>query len=264
VSDAWPELSNRIRFDIKNSARVWNYWLGGNEHYQIDRDAGDQFLRYFPQMRTIALESRDFLARVVRYLAEEVGVRQFLDIGAGMPITPHTHEMAQTIAPDSKIVYVDNDPVVLTYARAWMNNTTPDGVIEYLDADVREPKQIIAGTRDILDYTQPIAILLIAVLGVSVPTATEMHSIIGELLAAVPPGSYLIVGDGIDTGDAQFRKACRRFGYHLRTLEEFRANFDGLDLIEPGLSLVHRWRKDAPDSYSEQKVNSYVGVGRKP
>src|SRR5262245_16281460 len=156
---------SKIRTDIPHSARIWNYWMGGKDNYEVDRVAGDAWIAVHPDIVTMAKQSRQFLIRVVRFLAGEAGMRQFLDIGTGLPTMQNTHEVAQQVAPESKIVYVDNDPMVLAHARALLVNTTPAGVTTYVDADFYDPDLIIADARNVLNFTQPVAVMFMGVLG---------------------------------------------------------------------------------------------------
>jgi hypothetical protein len=269
VSDEQPsEWMRRLPVDYfqkRSSARVWNYWLGGKDNYPVDRVAGDEFAELYPEIVIIAREVRQFLSRAVTYLTGEAGVRQFLDIGTGLPTVQNTHEVAQAVAPDSKIVYVDNDALVLAHARALLTNTTPEGVTTYVDADVRDPELIISDARNVLNFDQPIAVLLMGILGHAAPTFEEMRSILDRLMAAVPSGSYLVVTDGADIGDNGYREASEKHHYHLRTLDEFRACFEGLEVVEPGLVPINLWRPRQPDVGTIVPVHgSYATVGRKP
>jgi hypothetical protein len=253
-------------FHKKSSARVWDYWLGGTDNYQVDRAAGDEFTRLYPDIIDTAQHFRQFLTRAVGYLAGRAKVRQFLDIGTGLPGPPgirHTHEVAQSVAPTSKIVYVDNDPLVLLYASAWLSNTTPQGTTDYLHADVRDPDQLLAGARATLDFTRPVAVMLLGILGHAAQTFEQMYTITRALVDAVPSGSYLILGDGAETGHPGFREASRRHRYHLRRLDEFRACLIGLEIIEPGLVPVNHWRP-ATQIAARTALRSFVAVARKP
>jgi hypothetical protein len=252
-------------FRRPSSARVWDYWLGGKDNYPIDRAAGDEVVRLYPEILTVARESRKLLIRVVRYLAGEAGVRQFLDIGTGLPTVQNTHQVAQAAAPDSKIVYVDNDPLVLAHARALLTNTTPQGVTTYVHADVHDPELIISDARNVLNFNRPIAVMLLGILGHAAITFEEMRSIIGRLMAATSSGSYLVVADGADLDLEGHREAAGIRGYHLRTLDEFRACFEGLELVSPGLVPHNHWRPVLTViGATPEPVSSYVAVGRKP
>jgi hypothetical protein len=267
------QLSDRVRlpeeyFRKPSSARVWNYWLGGKDNYPIDREVADAVVAVNSQVPVMARQCRQFLIRVVRFLAGEAGIRQFLDIGTGLPNEQNTHEVAQAVAPDSKIVYVDNDPLVLAHARALLTNTTPEGVTTYLHADVREPETIIADARNVLNFTQPVAILLLGILGHAAPEFSAARSIIGRLMDAVPSGSYLVLLDGVDV-DPTYREGVRKQAelghpYQLRTIEQFTEYFDGLELVDPGLLAVTQWRPNSIDIGVTTHNDAYGAVGRKP
>jgi S-adenosyl methyltransferase len=260
-----PDLESKIDTSRKHSARVWNYWLGGKDNYPVDRAAGDEYAALYPEIIDIARDDRQFLRRCVTYLAGEVGIRQFLDIGTGLPTVQSTHEIAQSIAPESKIVYVDNDPLVLAHARALLTNTTPEGVTTYIDADVREPELIISDARNVLNFNLPIAVLLMGILGHAAPTADQMRSILDRLMAAVPSGSYLAITDGVDIGHQGYREASALHAYHLRTRDEFLACFEGLEVLDPGLVVINMWRPDDVDFGNNQpRHGAHAIVGRKP
>jgi hypothetical protein len=255
----------KIDNTVPHSARIWNYWLGGKDHYAVDREAGDKYTKVFPQVADIARHGRYFLSRVVRYLAGEAGIRQFLDIGTGLPAVDNTHEVAQRIAPDCKIVYVDNDPLVLAHARALLTSC-PDGACDYIDADVRQPDSIFAGARRTLDLDQPFAVLLMGVLG-HIGDDGEAAAIVGRLVHALPPGGFLSLYDSIDTGRAH-TEAARGYAdtgavpYHLRSPSQIASLLDGLELIEPGLVPITQWRPD-PSPFPPPELPSIGAVGRK-
>jgi hypothetical protein len=248
---------------VPHSARIWNYWLGGKDNYAVDREAGDQYREIFPGIAVVARTSRAFLTRAVRYLAGEAGIRQFLDIGTGLPTADNTHQVAQRVAPESRIVYVDNDPLVLAHARALLTSS-PEGATEYLDADLRDPAAILDAAADLLDFKRPIALMLMGIMGHF--TDEEAYPIVSRLLAGLPSGSYFALYDGADTNEA-FNEAQRGYNesgavpYYLRSPEQFARFFEGLELVEPGVVPVPHWRPD-PDS-APVEIYSYCGVGRK-
>jgi O-methyltransferase involved in polyketide biosynthesis len=253
---------------VPHSARIWNYWLGGKDNYPVDRAAGEQFRDAFPGIVDVTRASRRFLTRAVRYLAGEASIRQFLDIGTGLPTADNTHQVAQRVAPDSRIVYVDNDPVVLTHARALLTST-PQGFTSYVDADLRDPDKILEAAGRTLDFTQPIALMLLGILGHV--TDDEARSIVKRLLDALPSGGYLALYDGTNTNPAgvEAQERYNRSGavpYHLRSPEQIAGFFDGLDLVEPGVVSVSRWRPDPADAAGglPAEVDAFGGVGRKP
>jgi hypothetical protein len=267
-----PPTAPLVRTEIPHSARIWNYWMGGKDNYAVDRIAGDAGIQVWPGITAMAVQSRQFLIRVVRYLAGEAGLRQFLDIGTGLPTMQNTHEVAQGIAPESSIVYVDNDPLVLTYARALLTDTTDEGVTTYVDSDFNDPGQIIADARNVLNFRRPIAVMFMGVLG-HAPTTETMHSIVAELVDAVPPGSYLALWDGTDDsqGYVDLCEAYTRTGgapYHPRTRAEIRACFDGLEMVDPGFVPITHWRSDDAEVGTQpdapESISAFGAVARKP
>jgi hypothetical protein len=258
------EPAPKIDSSVPHSARVWNYWLGGKDNYAADRTVGDQVRQMYPEIVDIAQASRAFLIRSVRFLAAEAGIRQFLDIGTGLPTAGNTHEVAQAIAPDARIVYVDNDPLVLVHARALLTSTDL-GATEYIDADVRDPDTILAEAGRTLDFTRPIALMMLGILGNVLDTG-EARAIVRRLVDAVPPGSYLVVNDGTDTVEAGVESAEVRGDagdpYCLRSPEMIARFFDGLELLEPGVVSTPLWRPDPGSVPSELGVA--CGVARKP
>jgi O-methyltransferase involved in polyketide biosynthesis len=260
------DFVSKLDTGVPHSARVWNYWLGGEDNFAADRATGDQVLRVYPEIVEVARASRAFLARAVRHLAGEVGIGQFLDIGTGLPTADNTHEVAQRVAPSARIVYVDNDPLVLTHARALLTSS-PQGATDYLDADLRDPDEILRGAAGTLDLTRPVAVMMLGVLGY-VASYDEARSIVRRLVDAVCPGSYLVINDGTEASaaDVEANRTARQAGlpYHLRSREQFAGFFDGLELVEPGVVSTPRWRPDvgAVDDYAELAV--FCGVGRKP
>lgn len=259
--------SPRIDTTVPHSARIWNYWLGGKDNYAVDRAAGDAYLKAFPQIIEVARHGRYFLARAVRYLAGEAGIRQFIDIGTGLPTVDNTHEVAQRVSPDSKIVYCDNDPLVLAHARALLTSTA-DGACDYVDADLRDPDTILTAAARTLDLREPVAVIMLGILG-HIPDDDQAAGAVGRIRDAIAPGSYLVIADSIETGEAHIEAAegyatTGAVPYHLRRREQIAHFFDGLDLVEPGLVAVTRWRPD-PSPFDESPDLPTVGaVGRKP
>jgi len=256
-----------IDHTVPHSARIWNYWLGGKDNFQADRDAGDQFLAIYPEQRDKARACRHFIYRAVRYLAVEEGVRQFLDIGTGLPTASNTHEVAQQFAPESKIVYVDNDPLVLAHARALLTSS-PEGETNYIDADLHDPEAVLAEAARTLDFDRPIALLLIGVLG-HIAEYDEARSILRRLLAALPSGSFLVESDGTDTSDAYLAalesyKDNGGVPYNTRTPEQIAGYYEGLEMVEPGVVPIPDWHPDETVFGSTLDVDEMGGVGRKP
>jgi S-adenosyl methyltransferase len=254
---------------VPHSARIWNYWLGGKDNFAVDRAAGDAWAATFPGVRDIARASRSFLTRSIHYLAAEAGIRQFLDIGTGLPTADNTHQVAQRVAPEARIVYVDNDPLVLAHARALLTST-PEGATAYIHADLRDPDKILAEAAETLDFTKPIALILSGVLG-HVVDIGEARSIVRGLMAALPSGSYLSLNDGTSVvGGDQVEQATQDYNesgalpYVQRTPEEIASFFDGLELVPPGVVSCPRWRPDPGPGDPPAEVDAFGGVGRKP
>jgi hypothetical protein len=260
------ERAPKFDSSVPHSARVWNYWLGGRDNYAADRAVGDQVREMYPEIVEIARASRAFLVRSVRYLAAEAGVRQFLDVGTGLPTANNTHEVAQAVAPDARIVYVDNDPLVLVHARALLTSTEP-GATDYVEADVRDPDKILREAARTLDFTQPVALMMLGILGNVLDTA-EAHAIVCRLVDAVPSGSYLVVNDGTDTVEAGVESAQVRGDagdpYCLRSPDLIARFFDGLELLEPGVVSTPRWRPDPDPAGVPAELGVACGVARKP
>ncbi len=250
---------------VPHSARIWNYWLGGRDNYEVDRIAGDQYKEIFPGIVDVARNSRYFLVRVVRYLAGEADVRQFLDIGTGLPTVDNTHEVAQRAAPPCRIVYVDNDPLVLAHARALLTST-PEGACDYVNADLSDPPAVLSAAATMLDFSQPIALMLMGIMGHS--PDEQAYPIVRRLLDGLPSGSYLALYDGADVNDA-FNEAQRGYNasgavpYYLRSPDRIGQFFDGLDLVEPGVVPVPQWRPDLSPLGAAANVYAYGGAGRK-
>jgi len=247
-----------------SSARVWNYLLGGKDNFAIDREIGEQIKQAFPQIVVVAQEQRKFLVRAVTFLAGTAGIRQFLDIGTGLPTANNTHEVAQRIAPESRIVYVDNDPLVLVHARALLNST-PEGTTDYIDSDVENPEKILTGAARTLDFSKPIALTMLGILG-NVADYDEARSIVRRLVDAVPSGSYLAISDGTNTSReiVEGQRIANQGGhpYHLRSPEQIAGYFEGLELVEPGVVTLPHWRPDVDPP--PPPMDGYCGVARKP
>src|SRR5499425_481519 len=224
----------KIDVTVPHSARVWNYWLGGKDNYEIDRKVGAQVARLYPGIRATARASRALQIRVIGYLAAEAGIRQFLDVGTGLPTADNTHQVAQRVAPEARVVYVDNDPLVLAHARALLTST-PEGATAYIHADLRDPATITAEAAKTLDFTQPIALILSGILG-HVTDTNEARSIVHNLMDALPSGSYLSLNDGTNVISKGFEQAQQGYNqsgalpYVLRAPEEIASFFDGLEL----------------------------------
>nr|WP_044888091.1 MULTISPECIES: SAM-dependent methyltransferase [Frankia] len=277
----WSESPTAPRVDLKteqpHSARIYDYLLGGKDNFPADREAAEQVIVGFPQIRTTARQNRYFMARAVRYLAGEAGITQFLDIGTGIPTSPNLHEIAQEIVPAARVVYADNDPIVLVHARALLTSS-PAGRTTYLDVDLRDVETILtsAELHDTLDLTRPVALSLIGILHFF-PDEVDPYAIVARLLDALPAGSFLALTHGTpDFAPAESEQGAQAYRAHgvavqLRRREEVARSFDGLDLVDPGLRVVHRWRPDGDvdvdvdvdESLTHTQVGVYGAIGRK-
>jgi hypothetical protein len=253
---------------VAHVARVYNYWLGGKDYFAADRAAGEQAIKAFPDIVLSARANRAFLARAVRFLAGEAGIRQFLDIGTGIPSANNTHEVAQSVAPDSRIVYVDNDPIVLTHARALLTSD-PAGGTDYIDADLREPEQILARAAQLLDYDRPVAVMLMAILQ-HLHEEDDPYQVVATLMGAMPPGSYLALSHPAKDIDAEaMAKMAESLNKMMAEKVTFRDRpavarfFDGLELIPPGMVQASKWRP-ATDAEAASPAALWAGVARKP
>ncbi|MBS2537846.1 SAM-dependent methyltransferase [Catenulispora sp. NF23] len=266
-----PEIPRLPRIDttVPQSARVWNYWLGGKDHYAVDREAGDQFAAVYPGIFDLARLSRYFLGRVIRHLAGEAGVRQFLDVGTGLPTADNTHEVAQRVNPEARIVYVDNDPLILAHANALLVGD-PRGATAYIEADLLDPDTIIAEARKTLDFDEPVALLLMQILGhvSNADDDAQARSVINRLMDALPAGSYLVISESSNTNELNAR-ACALYNesggapYYLRDPEQIADLFAGLELTEPGVVPIHEWRPDPNPFGQPADEGAWGGAGRK-
>ena len=260
------DIRSKIDTSVPHSARFWNYFLGGKDNYPADRAVGDQIAKVAPGLVDVARGTREFIIRSVTYLAGEVGIRQFLDIGTGLPTANNTHEVAQRVAPESRIVYVDNDPLVLAHARALLTSS-PEGATDYLDADLHDPETILREATRTLDFTKPVALMLMGILG-HVKDDEEVRSIIKRLLDAMPAGSYLAQNDGTDTSPEMVAAQDRynesgALPYYVRSPERIASFFDGLELVPPGVVRVTDWRPEI-GPHEIRHAECFGGVGRKP
>jgi hypothetical protein len=255
---------------VAHNARVWNYWLGGKDNFAADREAGDRVLTMFPGIVHVARADRAFLGRAVRFLAADAGIRQFLDIGTGLPTADNTHEVAQRIAPETRVVYVDNDPLVLTHARALLTSTPPS-VTAYIDADVHRPARIIETAAETLDFRQPVGVMMLGILNFVLDTG-EAATIVNHVMDAVPSGSYLVVSHPtLELGGEANAEAMRFWNDHAtppitaRSRAEISQFFAGLELLEPGLVPCTQWRPDPVDvGVPGLEVPHYGAVALKP
>ncbi|GCD48062.1 hypothetical protein GKJPGBOP_07858 [Streptomyces paromomycinus] len=260
---------DRIDTGTAHSARVYDYILGGKDHYAVDREAGDVMCEEWPALPVHMRANRKFMHRAARYLAREEGIGQFLDIGTGLPTSPNLHEVVQQVRPDARAVYVDNDPIVLTHARALLTGSA-EGRTAYVDADMRDPEAIIGSGQfqELLDLRQPVGLMIIGILHFILPP--DDHSLVRRLLEPLPAGSFLAMTIG--TADFAPREvnrvadeyARRGMPMKLRTKAEAEALFEGLDLVGPGLTQVHHWRPDADqERVDDRDIAMYGAVARK-
>jgi trans-aconitate methyltransferase len=256
-----------IDTSVAHPARIYDYWLGGKDNFAADREAGELALKAYPDLAQAVRSNRAFLARAVRYLTGEAGIRQFLDIGTGIPSSSNTHEVAQQEAPGSRIVYVDNDPIVLTHARALLTSTQ-QGACAYIQADLRDTGAILEQAAGTLDLGQPTALMLLAVLQF-IPDAEDPWTLVSRLVDALPSGSFLVISHPTDDFNPNRGESIQRYNERsadqatLRGEAETARFFAGLELVEPGLVPVARWRPDS-DLTASRPSSMWCGVARKP
>jgi len=270
-NDTQEDLMARVDTSVPVSARIWNYWMGGNDYYPVDKQAGDAYASLYSGVFDLARSCRSYLRRAVTYAAADAGVRQFLDCGSGLPSHDPTHEVAQRAAPDARVVYVDKDPLVLAHAQALLASN-PRGGTGYIEADLYDPGTLLSLARAKLDFTQPVAIMVMGVMGhIGNPDEDDdsvARSILDSLKEALPAGGYLIMYEGTNTSPAQ-EEALRQYNasgavpYYVRRPEQVIRFFGGLDVVEPGVVPIHEWRPD-PSTISPPVVPALGGVGRKP
>src|SRR5579875_419942 len=260
----------RIDTTVAHQSRIYDYLLGGKDNYAADREAAERALEAFPGLRAWARNNRASLSRAVRFLVAEAGIRQFLDIGTGLPTAENTHEVAQRLAPAARICYVDNDPTVLLHARALLTSH-PDGRCAYLDADFREPATILAGAAETLDLSQPVAVMLLAILHV-IPDSDDPQGVIARIMAALPSGSYLVISHPASdlAGPGVADEIARRFNERMggvrsraRSRDEVARLFTGLELVPPGIVPTPQWRPE-PGASLPGGDPAYAGIARKP
>ncbi|MGK5531764.1 SAM-dependent methyltransferase [Streptomyces sp. URMC 129] len=267
ASSESPRVADRIDTSVPHSARFWNYLLGGKDNYEPDRQVGDYIKEHMPGLVDVARTSRHFLARAIHYLVVEEGIRQFLDVGTGLPTADNTHQVAQRAAADCRIVYVDNDPLVLAHARALLTSS-PEGATAYIDADVRDPVGIIEAAAETLDFDRPVALVLMGIMG-HIEDFAEAKSLIQRLLAPLAPGSFLVHYDGTNTSEQMVAAeeeyiASGAVPYYVRSPEQIEAAFEGLELVAPGVVRLPEWRPEFGELQGPAGVDAFGGVGRKP
>jgi hypothetical protein len=252
---------------VAHQARIYNYLLGGKDNYAADRAAAESALKTWPDIAFTARANRAFLRRVVRYLAGEAGIRQFLDIGTGIPTAGNTHEVAQEIAPETRVVYVDYDPIVLAHARALLTSHEA-GATDYIDADLRDTGTILTQAAHLLDFSKPVAVTMLAILH-ALPDSDDPYAIVARLMDAVPSGSYLAVSHGGSDRVGQEAQQSIEDSWRgrvqqqftLRSREQVARFFKGMDLVEPGVVPAEEWRPE-PDTGDHGKSTVWCAVGR--
>jgi hypothetical protein len=262
-----PENAPDLNPAVPHSARLWNYWLGGKDNFESDRFAGDEIARRLPSIIALAREDRGFLRRVVHHLVADLGIRQILDIGTGLPTADNTHDVAQSAVPETRIVYVDNDPLVLVHAQALLTST-PEGRTDYIQADLNNPAEILERAADTLDFKQPVAVTLLGIMHFILDD-DEAVSVVRRLVDAIPSGSYLAIAHGCrDINTAEADDIVAFWNEHgtpkikYRSAAQIAEYFDGLELLEPGVVPCNRWRPSTDATVDD--VNQYCAVARKP
>jgi hypothetical protein len=259
------------KFDtsVAHPARIYDYWLGGKDNFAADREAGELVIASRPGLRESVRANRAFLGRVVRLMAGELGIRQFLVIGTGIPSASNTHEVAQQVAPKARVVYTDNDPIVLAHARALLTSSRL-GATAYLDIDLRDTEKLLARAADTLDFGQPVAVMLLGVLHL-ISDDEDPWGIVARLVDAVPSGSYLVITHpASDLLPETQGEASRRYNQNVATHQTLRNRaegarfFDGLEVLEPGLVQWHQWRPEPADAAPDDFKSGHCGVARKP
>ena len=269
VTQDQPGQRPQLDTSVASIARIYDYWLGGKDNFKADRDAAEQMIQQYPDIVAGVRKNRAFLGRAVHYLAAEAGIRQFLDIGTGLPSSNNTHEVAQRAAPDVRIVYVDNDPIVLSHAQALLTST-PEGACAYVDADIRDTAKILKDAANLLDFSRPVAVCLIMILQF-IPDEDDPVSIVRALVDAIPSGSYLTVAHPASDVDQHVGPALRQLSTRMggtravpRSHQEVSRFFDGLEMVEPGLVQLHRWRPGTGLDDTGRDLAAYGAVARKP
>ena len=261
-----PEIP--IDTSVAHPARVWDYWLGGKDHYRPDQDVGDQLEETIPEVALWARADREFLGRLVRHVIVEEGVRQFLDVGTGIPTADNTHQVAQRLAPESRVVYVDNDPIVLAHARALLTSS-PEGATDYIDANLHDPATILDEASRTLDFSQPVLITLLGILEFSV--TDEAYSIVNRLLEPFPSGTHLAIACPSNEANTEAMNEVERKWNDsgatpilMRSAADLKRFFENLELLDPGLVPLPKWRPTPGTLYADRDMDFYCAVARKP
>ncbi|GAA5190041.1 SAM-dependent methyltransferase [Rugosimonospora acidiphila] len=267
--EASAELPPTLDTSVAHTARIWNYWLGGEDNFAADREVGDAIREFLPDIVASARADRSFLIRAVRHLVTEAGIRQFLDVGAGLPTANNTHEVAQAAAPECRVVYTDNDPLVLAHARALLTSTA-EGATDYLGADARDTHRVLRAAQDTLDFTRPVAVILLGILNF-IEDDAQARAIVDELMAAVPSGSYLAIAFPTkEVRPEESEAAVRQWNASatpritLRDRADLESFFHGLELLEPGAVSCSRWRVTPEERDAVPEVYQFCALGRKP
>jgi hypothetical protein len=254
--------------NVAHASRVYDYWLGGKDDFAADRVAAEEIIAVRPTILRDIRANRAFLGRAVRFLAAEAGIRQFLDVGTGLPTSPNVHEVAQAVAPECRVVYIDNDPIVLSHARALLTSS-PGGACAYVDADLKDTAKILAEAAQTLDFSQPVAVLFVGVLHL-VSGDEDPYGVVAGMVNATVPGSYLaLTHPAKDINADVVAEGARRYNQHVkvpqtrRTYEETLRFFDRLQAVPPGLVQCHRWRPDPGADGLEESLSAWGGVARK-
>ncbi|SFT04993.1 SAM-dependent methyltransferase [Saccharopolyspora flava] len=265
MSENWPPLRG-VNTTVAHNARVWNYWLGGKDHYEVDRQVGEHIHSMFPLIADVARADRAFLKRAVSFLAGEAGIRQYLDIGTGLPTADNTHQVAQQIAPESHVVYVDNDPLVLTHARALLTSSAA-GRTDYVEADARHTEEILQAASRTLNFQQPMAVMLLGILNF-ISDTDQARDIVRRLVGAIPSGSYVVISHPTTELDGEANREAMAFWNKnatppitARGHDDIAGFVDDLELVEPGIVSCARWHNPDP---SEPSVPQYGLIARKP
>ena len=254
---------------VAHPARVYDYWLGGKDNFAADREAAEQVIAARPTILRDIRANREFLHRAVRYLAAEAGIRQFLDVGTGIPTSPNVHEIVQDIAPEARVVYADNDPIVLSHARALLTST-PEGATAYVDADLRRPDEILRYARQTLDLTRPVAVILVGIMHL-ISDDEDPYGLTARLMAATAPGSYLVITQPASDVHADVAaEGARRYNERVATKQTRRSRaevarfVEGLEVVQPGVVQFHRWRPEPGRGVDDYEVSGWAVVARKP
>ncbi|KIH97494.1 translation initiation factor IF-2 [Streptomonospora alba] len=270
ASSSGPDVIPDVDTTVPHTGRVWNYWLGGTDNFAADRELGDRIREFLPTVVELARADRAFLGRAVTHLVRDAGIRQFLDVGSGLPTADNTHEVAQAAAPEARIVYVDNDPLIHAHARALLAST-PEGGTDYIHGDLLDADAVLQAAARTLDLNRPIALTMLGVVE-HIPDSGDPYAVVGRLVDALPSGSYLVLAHDTNVVHGEVSdEAVRRWNESatppitLRSPEQIARFFTGLEVLEPGVVSTSRWRPEpGPDGAAPPEVDAFCAVGRKP